>query len=99
MWNITKKLNFEEAYLVVKDKFDNEYIFEPILSNKTSLCISNLVPNSNYSIIVLVTFDCVNMTKPVIESMDFMTLPADTSDGSSLTQDCTEYGIPQQNSK
>ena len=38
------------------------------------------------------------MTKPVIKSVDFMTLPAVTSDGSSLTQDCTEYGISQQNS-
>ena len=53
MWSITQKLNFNEAYLVVKDKFYNEYIFPLILNNKTNLCINNLVPDSNYSIIVL----------------------------------------------
>ena len=94
LWNSTKIINIKKAYLVVEDNSDGKYIFPFIFSNKTSLCISNLVPNSNYFINILVTFDCINMTKVVTESVNFTTPPAD---GSSLMQDCIKYEIPEQN--
>ena len=94
LWNVTKISNIKQAHLVVTDNFNGKYIFPFVFDNKTSLCISNLVPNANYFVNVIVAFDCINMTKTVTESVDFMTQPAD---GSSLMQGCTGYEIPQQN--
>ena len=67
----------------------NNYMFTtpPISADKSSQCISNLKPNTGYSITVMAVFNCANAS----DAKDFTTLPAVSSDDSPSTQDCIKY--------
>ena len=93
-WNLTSKFDSNGIYLTVRDKLkaDNEFIAPRIPGDESSLCIDNLNPNTDYSITVFATFNCDNVS----ESVDFRTLDASSSEGSSSLQDCIKYDPPQQ---
>ena len=90
-WNLTSKFDSNGVYLIVRDKADLEFIAPRILGDTSSLCINNLEPNTDYSLTVLATFNCDNVS----ESVDFRTMDAGSSDDSVPSQNCIKYDPPQ----
>lgn len=86
-WNLTSRFQSNGIYLTITEKPNNYMFVTPRISaDKSSQCISNLKSNTGYSITVLATFNCDNVTDPE----DFTTLSATSSDGSPSTQGCIE---------
>ena len=86
-WNITSRFPSNGIYLNITEKPNNNvFVTERIPADRSSQCIDNLNPDTRYSITILATFNCENVTDPE----DFVTFSAGSSVSSSM-QDCIEY--------
>ena len=75
--------------MIVERKRDEaKFTTEPITDDRSSQCIDGLDPSTDYSITVLATFTCKNVSSVI----DFRTLSAsDSSDSSPTPQGCIRY--------
>ena len=89
MWTLISGFESSGIYLTVKRKRDNAvFTTEAISDDKSSQCINDLEPSTDYSITILATFNCDNVSSVI----DFRTLSASSSsDGGPSIQGCIRY--------
>ena len=95
-WNLTSIFDSNGIYLIVREPPDDKHQFTTrVILDKSSQSICNLKSDTLYSITVMATFNCRNVTG----SVDFTTKPYASSDDSWLPPgDCIKYEPTRQES-
>lgn len=87
---IIKNKQFPDYIVIIPPSSDDQLLIED--EQIISQCISDLEPSTDYSITVVATFNCVNVSG----SVDFRTLAAASSIDNPSTQDCIKYDPQRQ---